>query len=291
MKSFFSRSYPLIFSAVILSLVTSCNIEEIVYEENPFIQKRNKLSFQALQQSNQFIYIADSLIVQAVATGDSLSFEWSASGGQITANGDRAIFKAAETGVYVISCTASDAYDNRETKQVNVNVVMDFVFSGISAADTLLPLNLATKLTAHASGQGLQFNWSTTGGQITGTGSQVDFISTATGAFNVQCIVTDVYGVSKTHTLSLQVTDQLIYRSLTANSTILKPFEVAVITALAYGEGLTYTWDSRPMAVMLGYNESINFSNCHGDTYLVSCRVKDNKGNSEIKYITITILD
>jgi len=291
MKSYIIGYRLLLLSLVILLFATSCNIEEIVYEENPFVQKKNKLLFQALQQSNQSIYITDSLIVQAVATGDGLSFEWWASDGKISANGSTAVFKAMETGVYEISCTVTDSYNNRETKQINVSVVMELVFDGIASADTLLPPNLITRLTAYASGEELQFNWSCNGGEIIGTGSQVDFKSGSVGNFNVQCVVTDMHGVSKTQTLTLQVTDQLIYKSLTATSTTLKPYEVTVITALAYGEGLTYEWDSRPMAVMLGYYESVNFSNCHGDTYNVSCRIKDSKGNSEIKYITITILD
>lgn len=291
MKVFLRAKFLLILPALILLLASSCNIEEIVYEENPFVQKRNKLKFEALQQSNLSIYIADSLVIQAVATGDGISFQWSANSGHVTANGAKAIFMADETGVYQISCTATDAYNNSETKQINVLVVMELVFDGIASVDTLLPPNLITRLTAFASGEALQFNWSTSGGEIMGTGSQVDFKSTSTGTFNVQCVVTDLHGLNKTQTLALQVTDQLIYRSLTATSTSLKPYEVTVITALAYGEGLTYEWDSRPMAVMLGYYESVNFSNCHGDTYNVSCRIKDNKGNSEIKYITITIND
>jgi hypothetical protein len=276
---------------VVLFLQSACQIEEIVYDENPFVKTKNHLLFERLQQSNQSINLTDSLLIVAKASGDSLSFEWTASGGTLFANDSIAIFRADTTGVYTITCIASDKYNNTETKELQVQVVMELVFSGIAASDTLMPPGIGTNLTAHASGEELQFTWTVAGGEIIGQGAKVEFRSNSTGNFKVACVVKDKYDVSLSQELELEVTNNLIFKQLEATKTTIEPYEVTVITARAFGEGLSYQWNAEPMGVLLGYYETVYFSNCCGNIHSISCKITDNKGNSETRYITITIVE
>jgi hypothetical protein len=276
---------------LLLLAVSACQIEEIVYDENPFVEQKNLLSFKKLQQSNPSINLTDSLIVQAIASGDSLSFSWSVSDGTLAGNDSIAIFRADTTGVYTISCTATDKYNNSETREVEVMVVMELVMNGITASDLLLPPGVSANLTALASGEELSFTWTASGGEITGEGSQVEFKSANTGIFRVNCQVQDKYNAILTQELDIEVTNQLIYKNLEAAKTTIQAYEATLITAQAYGEGLMYEWNAEPMGVLLGYNETVQFSNCCANTHVISCRIRDNKGNSEIKYITITIIE
>jgi hypothetical protein len=276
---------------MVLLLQSACNIEEIVYDENPFLIRKNPLNFKELQQSNQSINHTDSLLIIAKASGDNLSFEWNSSGGLLIAKDSSAVFIPDTTGVFTITCKATDKYDNTDTRETQVMVVMELVFDGIGAADTLLPPGLATQLTAFASGEQLEFTWSTSGGEITGSGSQVEFKANSTGTFVVNCIAKDKYEEEVSQELMIEVTDNLIFKRLDATKTTIEPYEVTVITARAFGQGLSYQWNAEPMGVLLGYYETVYFSNCCGNIHSISCKITDNKGNTGTRYITITIIE
>jgi hypothetical protein len=291
MKSITTPKMLIVYILSATIALASCNIEEIVYDENPFIKTRNVLNFKELQISNQSINWTDSLVLKAVATGDSLRFEWSNSGGTLRVFDSIAVFYPDTTGVYTISCVASDKYANSVTKSAEVLVAMELVFNGISASDSLLPPNMTTQLRAMASGEELQFSWTASGGTLTGDGNMMEFTADANGAYAVICEVNDKYGQTLQSEITLEVTDQLIFRKLEATKTQLEPYEVSIITASAYGQGLKYKWHAEPMGVLLGYFATVYFSNCHGDIYNVSCEISDAFGNSETKYIVITITD
>jgi hypothetical protein len=291
MKSKTSSNLLIIFALSAIIALASCNIEEIVYDENPFIKTRNVLNFKELQISNQSINWTDSLVLKAVATGDSLHFEWGSSGGTLSIIDSIAIFYPDTTGIYTISCIAFDKYANTATKSAEILVAMELIFNGISAGDSILPPNMTTQLRAMASGEELQYTWTVSGGTLTGADNTMEFTADAIGSFTISCKVSDKYGESLQSEISLEVTNQLIFKKLEATKTQLEPYEVSIITAKAYGQDLKYKWHAEPMGVLLGYFETVNFSNCHGDVYNVSCQISDAFGNTETKYITITITD
>lgn len=285
-----SRQFILLLVMKMLA-VTACEIEEIVYDENPFVIKKNHLSFTGFELSNKSIHHHDSVTLTAKATGDSLVFNWSVNAGLIIANGQDAVFYPDTTGLFAISCTVTDKYDNSHTETAEITVVMELVFSGITASDTIMPPGLTSTLTAYASGEGIEYNWTAGSGQITFNGNKAEFNSDITGNFLVTCQIKDKYDVVLEESIELEVTDGLIFQKLEATKTTIEPYEITWITAHAYGNGLTYQWNAEPMGVLIGYGNLVRFSNCHGDVHVISCKVSDKEGNSQTRQITITITD
>lgn len=285
-----SRQFILLLVMKML-VVTACEIEEIVYDENPFVVKKNHLSFTGFELSNKSIHHHDSVTLTAKATGDSLVFNWSASAGFIAAKGQDAIFYPDTTGFFAVSCTVTDKYDNSHTETAEIAVVMELVFSGITASDTLLPPGITSVLTAFASGEEIDYTWTSSAGQITFNGNKAEFNSDITGNFLVTCQIRDKYDVVLEESIELEVTDGLIFQKLEATKTTIEPYEIAWITAHAYGEDLTYQWNAEPMGVLIGYGDMVRFSNCCANVHVISCKVSDKKGNSQTRQITITITD
>ncbi|HSW68382.1 MAG TPA: hypothetical protein VLH16_07365 [Bacteroidales bacterium] len=277
---------------VLSVLLSGCNIEEIVYEENPFVRRRNVLSFDEIHQSRQVVSLTDSVHFIARAAGDSLQFVWSSNGGEITSSDSTAVFNAIEPGLYTVTCLVSDKYGDTITKSVVVHVTIELVFNGISATDTIAPPAKDVVLTANAAGQDVTFQWhSPSGGQLTTEGAFATFNTTTVGIYPIVCTVTDKAGEVITQQLTLTITDNLIFKSLSADPPEVQVGKLALIRATAFGQGLTYQWRSNPPANILGFGAEVFFTMCHADLFTVVCTVRDNKGNSESKEIIIRVYD
>jgi hypothetical protein len=80
------------------------------------------------------------------------------------------------------------------------------------------------------------------------------------------------------------------FTGLVTNDTIIKVDDVATITAIATGEGLTYTWTCDFGTFIPnpnGINSTIGWTVCHADNFIIHCTVTDQNKNSETKDITI----
>jgi len=169
------------------------------------------------------------------ADDDELSYNWSASGGEINEEGDTVTWTAPDSaGSYNITVKVTDSRGGE---------VMDYVVIEVSAnkppaiadliADTdwTLPLG-SLQVTCDAEDpdkDDLSYEWTTDGGSISGTGAVVNWTAPQEfGVYNITVAVSDGHGSSDTRTLFVNVAlEQLsIIEDLvvTAEHCYLKPY-------------------------------------------------------------------
>lgn len=265
--------------------------QEIIYDENPFLIKKKELQFQSLYTQNPVINLGASAYVFARATGDSLTFSWSVSEGNLETFDTLAIFSHQQEGFYTIECTIADAYGNSETRSVVIHVTEQLVFTGFVIQDTIVPVNYSIPIKAIASGEEIAFVWSADGGEVTGEGSEISFAAQAPGMYLLSCTVTDLAGEEQTLHVQIEVVDGFVFKSLVADPARLPAHDNAVITASALGENLSYRWTCDPPANLLGSGKQIIFNICHADIFTVFCEITDDKGNKQVKSVKITVTD
>jgi hypothetical protein len=280
----------IIFALIILSIGFQGCYKEIVYEDNPFLVRTRTLDYQSLTMSNSSLFLGDTLKIEAKASGDSLQFLWSSTGGILTFSKGTAFFTADSSKLYTISCKITDKYGNSMEKSSDVQVSTELIFSGIESMDVIIPVNHTTQFTAMVSGEGLTYNWSASGGTMMFDNHIALFYAQDTGIYNLNCLVTDKYGVSETRVISIEVAESFIYKSLTATQLQIDAGQYTEITADVLGADLTYTWKSNPPGSIVGEGNIVLFTICHADTFEVSCQVTDRFGNSEIKSVSIKVI-
>jgi hypothetical protein len=172
--------------------------------------------------------------------GDELIYGWSAGGGGITGEGATVTWIApASVGSYNITATVVDGHGGGDTSHVIITVRTNnppTITSLIADADWTLPLD-SLNVTCDASdpnGDDLSYEWSTSGGDISGTGPEVIWTAPQeAGMYDITVVVTDDYGGSHTRTLSISVASE-------------QPpiIEDLLITTDRYGHCYlkTYTW-------------------------------------------------
>lgn len=280
----------LILSSLFLLFFISC-YNEIVYDENPFLNKKQELRFSELKLFDPVVTLGAQAKIQAVASGDSLEYSWSASEGQILVHDTIAFFHHDTEGHYLIICQVTDKYGASETKEVTVHVTPELVFTGLSAELDTIPENYQILIEAVASGEELVFEWNTSGGVLEGEGKGVIFKSQTPGTFTLSCTVTDLAGESQTTEIEITVVEGFIFKSLTADPDRVKAHDNSYLTATAIGNNLSYSWSCDPPAVLLGEGPNIIFNICHADVFTVTCVITDDKGNTKSKNVRITVTD
>jgi len=144
--------------------------------------------------------------------GDELSYNWSASGGEINGEGATVTWIAPDSaGFYDVTVTVTDGPGGEVMSQVTIEVRPNSppkINSLIADADWTLPAG-SIQVTCTASdldGDELSYEWSTTGGDISGTGAAVNWTAPQEiGIYDVTVVVTDGYGSSDTKTLPISV--------------------------------------------------------------------------------------
>jgi len=144
--------------------------------------------------------------------GDELSYNWSASGGNITGTGPEVTWTAPDSvGSYDVTVTVTDGRGVEVMKQVTIKVRANWpptITSLVADADWTTPSG-SLHLTCTASdpdGAELSYEWSTTGGNISGTGAVVNWAAPQKiGKYNVTVVVTDGHGSSATDSLPISV--------------------------------------------------------------------------------------
>ena len=146
------------------------------------------------------------------ADGDELSYNWSAGGGEINGEGATVTWTAPRSeGSYNVTVTVTDGRGGE---------VMDYVIIEVRAnksptinsltADAAWTLPSGTiQVTCTASdpdGDELSYEWSTTGGNISGTGAVVSWIAPEeVGIYDVTVVVKDGHGSSATDSVPISV--------------------------------------------------------------------------------------
>lgn len=116
LKIFFLSALASIF------LLTSCKKDsgELVANKTPF-------KFETLTaEATEIVYSSNpSTRITAVAIGDGLSYQWSATAGDLLGSGAKITYTANASccgGGQTITCKVKDKYGNGDAKQVSINV-------------------------------------------------------------------------------------------------------------------------------------------------------------------------
>jgi len=185
-----------------------------------------------LKAKQNVIAPLDSCLIECVASdedGDELTYEWSASKGNITGAGATVAWSAPETeGIYSIVVKVADGNEGEATDSITITVKVNhppFIISLVAGAEWVAPASSCfIKCKAEdPDGDELSYDWSTSGGDISGTGSVVNWTAPDTvGLHNITVAVTDGQGGEGTRSLSIGV---VLAQPPTIESLIVTPEE------------------------------------------------------------------
>jgi len=144
--------------------------------------------------------------------GDTLSYNWSASGGNISGTGAAVNWTAPDSlGSYNVTVTVTDGHGEEATKQVTIEVRANrapTISSLVADADWTLPLG-SIQVTCEATDPDddqLSYEWSATGGNISGTSAAVNWTAPQkVGVYNVTVVVKDGHASEAVMFLPLSV--------------------------------------------------------------------------------------
>jgi len=140
--------------------------------------------------------------------GDELSYNWSASGGGINGEGATVYWTApGAVGYYNVTVTVTDGRGGEFMSQVTITVrpsMPPTIVNLTADADWTLPSG-SLQVTCNAfdpDGDEISYEWSTTGGDISGTGAAINWTAPEeVDIYHVTVVVTDSHGTSATKTL------------------------------------------------------------------------------------------
>jgi hypothetical protein len=146
------------------------------------------------------------------ADGDELSYNWSASGGEINGEGSTVTWTAPRSeGSYDVTVWVTDGRGGEDMDYVIIEVRANrppTITSLVADADWTLPSgNLQVTCTASdPDGDELSYEWSTDGGGISGSGEVVSWTAPQeVGIYHVTVVVKDGHGREDTRSLPLSV--------------------------------------------------------------------------------------
>ena len=143
---------------------------------------------------------------------DELSYNWSASGGEINGDGATVNWTAPDSpGFYNVTVTVTDSRGGEDTDQITITVRTSnppTVTSLIAEAAWTTPSG-SIEVTCNATDPGddeLSYEWTATAGGISGTGAVVNWTAPQeVGIYSVTVVVIDDQGSSATKTLPIGV--------------------------------------------------------------------------------------
>jgi hypothetical protein len=144
--------------------------------------------------------------------GNELSYNWSASVGEINGAGATVNWTAPHAvGSFDIIVTVTDGRGGEVMKQVTIEVIANWpptITNLVADADWTLPSG-SIQVTCNATdpdGGELSYEWSTTRGDISGTGAVVNWTAPQeVGIYDITVVVTDVYGDEATKSVTPSV--------------------------------------------------------------------------------------
>jgi PKD domain. len=144
--------------------------------------------------------------------GDTMSYDWSATGGSFSGTGSVVSWKASqEYGDYDIKVTVKDDNDNTTFASVTVSVVANQdpeILSLVAKPVTVLPQGRSaiTCVATDPDGNALNYNWSASAGSVTGVGNEVTWVAPEEeGTYTITLIVDDGNGGQVVSTVSVTV--------------------------------------------------------------------------------------
>jgi len=141
---------------------------------------------------------------------DELTYDWSASGGQITGEGATVNWTAPDSaGYYNVAVTVTDPPGDEVMSHVTITVGSPPIITSLVAdADWTTPSG-RLRMTCNATdpdGDELTYQWTATAGNISGTGSAADWTAPKeVGIYDITVVVKDSRGGSVTDSLHITV--------------------------------------------------------------------------------------
>ena len=164
---------------------------------------------------------SSSSLISCVATSendDALSYEWSATGGQIEGQSDSALWVAPDTtGDYTITVVVIDGKGNNSTGSVNITVTFEPnrppVVDGVTCLDCREGIQTSRWREYHIKcdasdpeGSELNYTWSATIGEIEGEGSTASWLTFGEyGDAIIKVLVTDDKGNEAEWYLTIEI--------------------------------------------------------------------------------------
>jgi hypothetical protein len=202
----------LIMAAAVLLLVPSC---ETVVNNPPYGTVNYLPIITRLEAETDWIAPSGSLQVTCTASdhdGDKLSYDWSASGGAITGEGAAVTWTAPLSfGSYNVTVTVTDGRGGEVMDYVTITVGANrppTITRLVADAHWTTPSgNLQVTCTASdPDGDALSYEWTTTGGNISGTGAVVNWTAPdEVGMYEITVVVNDGQGGNDTEVVTLIV--------------------------------------------------------------------------------------
>ena len=187
--------------------------------------------------------------------GDGLVYEWSASGGEISGQGDTITWQApASEGSYSVAVTVTDVRGGETMDYVTITVGANNnppIIADLTADTEWTTPSNSLQLVCTASdpdSDDLSYDWSASAGEISGGGTAVIWTAPASeGSYIVAVLVTDGRGAQATDsvTIAVRVNNAPEIASLTANPGWTTPSEILQATCTASdpdNDDLSYSW-------------------------------------------------
>ena len=169
----------------------------------------------ALQAASERVFPSGSTEIVCIVSspdGVELDYEWQYTGGSLEGEGAIVVWTAPATeGFFYIEVTVSDQRGNADTKQTRMTAkanVPPMIASLTADAGWTLPAG-SLQITCEAEdpdGDELSYQWTATGGSISGTGATVTWTAPEeVGKYYITVVVSDDHGGSDTETLRVGV--------------------------------------------------------------------------------------
>ena len=196
-------------AAAVLLLAPSCEMGDLP----PFGTVNYPPIIHSLEAETDWIAPLSSLQVICIASdhdGDKLNYEWTATSGDISGTGAAINWTAPEeVGVYEITVVVDDGHNIKDTESITIVVGANrppTISNLVADADWITPsTNIQVTCSASDSdGDELSYQWSTTGGGISGTGSVVNWTAPGeVGIYDITVVVDDGRGSNDTASVNL----------------------------------------------------------------------------------------
>jgi hypothetical protein len=201
------RRYLVIVGIVVVAVLISILLYTVLANHRPVIT-----SLTAQPQGVRPLRSCQITCDASDRDGDSLSYGWWASGGAITGDGATVTWTAPESeGPCTVAVTVTDGRGGEVADYLTVSVRADgppTIGSLAADADWAFPSG-SLQVTCDATdpdADKLSYEWTTTGGDISGTGPAVNWTAPQqAGAYNVTVVVSDGYGGEDVKGLTLWV--------------------------------------------------------------------------------------
>ena len=201
------RRYLLIVVIAVAAVVIAVVLDAVLANHQPAIT--------GLEAEPDRVLLAGSCQIVCSASdadGDELSYNWSASAGEIIEQGAAVTWTAPDSvGFYDVTVTVTDARGGQATSKKTIEVRTNHapVITGLTADEVWTLPSGSVLVACNASdhdGDELIYQWTASGGEIAGTGAVVNWTAPqAVGTHNITVVASDGYGGSDTRTLPVAV--------------------------------------------------------------------------------------